>query len=71
MKANNFLQDDKGNWSMARFAVLCCVIMGLYNGAFIPFVSDPALADSFADASIKYFGIAVAGKTVSKLTERG
>lgn len=71
MKANNFLQDDKGNWSMARFAILCCVVMGLYNGAFIPFADSAALVDSYADASIKYFGIAVAGKSLSKLTERG
>lgn len=66
MKANNFLQDDKGNYSMARFAVMMALVMGIFNGGFIPFVEN---ASTCMQASLGYFGIAIAGKVTSKLTE--
>lgn len=66
MKANNFLQDDKGNYSMARFAVMMAMIMGIYNGGFIPWAANAAVC---MQASLGYFGIAIAGKVTSKLTE--
>jgi len=69
MNKSNFLQDDKGNWSMARFAVLCCVVMGIYSGVKIPFEEFASTITACADASIKYFGIAIAGKSLTKFTE--
>ena len=66
-KPNNILQDNEGNYSMARFAVFCCVILGIYNGAFIPFAAN---ATTCMQASLGYMGIATAAKAITKVTER-
>lgn len=68
-KPNNFLQDNDGNYSMARFAVMCCVVLGLYNGAWIPF-ADTTIANTCMQASLGYMGIATAAKAITKVTER-
>jgi hypothetical protein len=66
MQSNNFLQDDKGNYSMARFAVMMALVMGVYTGGLIPWVAN---ASECLTASLGYFGIAITGKVTSKLTE--
>ena len=69
IKGNNFLQDKEGNYSMARFAVMMALVMGIYTGAWIPF-ADAANTTSCLQGSLGYFGIAIAGKVTSRLTEK-
>lgn len=68
LNENNFniLQDSKGHYSMARFAVLMALVMGMFNGALIPWSAN---ATECMSASLGYFAIAVAGKVTSKITE--
>ncbi len=68
-KNHNILQDNEGNYSMARFAVFCCTILGIYNGIWIPFAAD-AIATTCMQASLGYMGIATAAKAITKVTER-
>lgn len=67
---NNFFKDSLGNLSMARLATFMAMIMGIFTGVCIPFNLDSTNVDTLFYASVAYFGLAIAGKVTSKLTEK-
>ncbi len=69
MKHYNIFQDEDGNYSMARFAIFCALIMGIYTGATIPWI-DAIKQPGALQAALGFFTIAVSGKALTKFSER-